>query len=291
MKKDIFNGKIKKEYFSYVLGCMIFLVLLQVGVGVLCIYASIHGMVTNTLGERIFIASFGVIAFILAGAYVFFEFLVIRGFPKYERIRRVLFNSDVYFTDSTSNEYFGNSRTVRGRRSKAAFEIVTAFADAEKGMGEKKPLRYRIYITLAAVIALVELVFLIAMPLLYGDGIVFPNMPNNAFVLMLLLVGFVCIALAVFFLVRALNAALTAPLEKDKWSGELYTALAELSVRENRKKLKFLYNKNQLEEIESLVKSASPNAELRLEIKGNRAVSFTVVDTSSNRVRFRGSFI
>ena len=108
MKKDIFHGKIKQEYFSYILGYMIFFVLLFIAIGALCIYASICGMTTNSSGERLLIASFGVIAFVLAGVYVFLEFLVIHNFPKYQKTRRILFNSDVYFTDSTSSEYLGH---------------------------------------------------------------------------------------------------------------------------------------------------------------------------------------
>ena len=149
LKKDIFHGKIKQEYFSYILGYMIFFVLLFIAIGALCIYASIWGMTTNSSGERLLIASFGVIAFVLAGVYVFLEFLVIHNFPKYQKIRRILFNSDIYFTDSTSSEYLGGSRTLRGRRNKAAFEIVTAIAEAEKEMGDKKPVRYTIYSALA----------------------------------------------------------------------------------------------------------------------------------------------
>ena len=111
---------------------MIFFSVLFIAVGVLCVYASIFGMTTNTSGERLLIASFGVISFVLAGVYTFLEILVIRRFPKYKKIRRILFNSDIYFTDSTSNEYFGGSRTIRGRRNKVAFEIVTAFAEVKK---------------------------------------------------------------------------------------------------------------------------------------------------------------
>ena len=107
MKKDIFHGKIKQEYFSYILGYMIFFVLLFIAVGALCIYASIWGMKTNSSVERLLVATFGVVAFIQAGVYVFLELLVIHNFPKYKKLRRILFNSDIYFTDSTSNEYFG----------------------------------------------------------------------------------------------------------------------------------------------------------------------------------------
>ena len=291
MKKDIFHGKIKKEYFSYILVYMIFFVLLFVGVGALCVYASICGMTTNSYGERLLIASFGVIAFVLAGVYVFLELLVIHNFPKYKKIRRILFNSDIYFTDSTSNEYFGGSRTLRGRMYKAAFDMVTTFAEAEKRMGDRKPIRYTVYSALTLIMAVLGLADLIAMPLLYENGTVFSNVPQNVFLFCYLSVGFVCIALAILFLICAHKVAIMAPLENHKWTYELYSSLVDIAVRRNNKKLKFWYDKGQLEQIESVVKSASENAELKLETKGNKLVLFKVVDTLNQRVIFTGLFI
>lgn len=290
MKKDIFHGKIKKEYFSYILGYMIFFVLLLGAVGALCIYASIWKMTTNTYGERLLIASFGVIAFVLAGVYVFLEMLVIRNFPKHPKLRRILFNSDIYFTDSTSNEYFGGSRTLRGRRNKAAFEVVTTFAEVEKRMGKNKPVRYTVYSALAALMAVLGLVDLIAMPLLFEKDTILSQMSDDVFAFCFISGGAVCIALAIFFLICAFKVGIMAPLENDKWTYELYTALVDISVRRNSKKHKFWYNIDQLEQIENLVKAASENAELKLEIKGDKIVSFTVVDKLNNSVRFTGLF-
>ena len=290
-KKDIFNGKIKKEYFSYILGYMIFFVLLFIGMGILCVYASIWGMTSNTSGERLLIASFGGSAFILAGVYVFFEMLVIRRFPKYEKIRRILFNSDIYFTDSTSNEYFGRSRTIRGHINKAAFEAVTAFAEAEKNMGNKKPIQYKIYLTLVSVMSMLGLVDLIAIPMLFENGVVLSKMSDGDFAFCCIFIAIICIALAVFFFVRALKVAKMAPLKNNKWKCELYTLLVDIAVRQNNKKLKFWYEKDQLETIENLVKSASENAEFKLETNGNKTVSFAVVDTLNNSVMFTGYFL
>ena len=291
MKKDIFHGKIKKEYFSYILVYMIFFVLLFVGVGALCVYASICGMTTNSYGERLLIASFGVIAFVLAGVYVFLELLVIHNYPKYQKIRRILFNSDIYFTDSTSSEYLGRSRTLRGRRNKTAFDMVTTLAEAEKRMGNRKPVRYTVYSALTFIMAVLGLADLIAIPLLYENGIVFSNMSQNVFLFCYLSVGFVCIALAILFFICALKVAIMAPLENHKWTYELYSSLVDIAIRRNNKKLKFCYNKDQLEQIESLVKSVSENAELKLETKENKLVSFKVVDTLNQRVIFTGLFI
>lgn len=291
MKKDIFHGKIKKEYFSYIFVYMIFFVLLFVGVGALCVYASICGMTTNTYGERLLIASFGVIAFVLAGVYVFLELLVIRNFPNYKKIRRILFNSDIYFTDSTSNEYFGGSRTLRGRRNKAAFDLVTSFVEVEKGMGNKKPIQYKIYSVIATLMAVLGLVIPITMLLLLKNGIILPRMSDDVFAFCSISGGVVCIAFAIFFLARAYKVALISPFEKDKWKFEVYTSLTDIAVRKNNKKHKFWYDKDQLEQIAGLVKSASENAELKLKTKGNKLISFTVVDTLDSRVVFTGLFI
>lgn len=290
MKKDIFNGKIKKEYFSYILIYMIFIALLMLVVGGVVLGVGLWANAGPVLAI-IFMRILGVVIIAQGIAYIFECMLVIRKYPKYEKLRRILYNSDCYFTDSTSNEYLGGSRTLRGRRNKAAFEVVTAFAEAEKGMGDKKPIRYSVYSALTLIMAVFGLVDLIAMPLLYENDIVFSNAPQNVFLFCYISVGFVCIALAIFFLVRALKVGIMAPLENHKWTYKLYSSLVDIAVRKNNKKLKFWYDKDQLEQIESLVKSASENAELKLITKRNKVVSFVVIDTLNNRVAFTGWFI
>lgn len=81
------------------------------------------------------------------------------------------------------------------------------------------------------------------------------------------------------------------PFKKNEWHYPLYMTLVDISVRKNNKKLKFWYNKNQIEQIENLVRSASENAELKLETKGNKLVSFTVIDTLNDSVIFTGYFM
>ena len=82
-----------------------------------------------------------------------------------------------------------------------------------------------------------------------------------------------------------------APFENHKWISELYTSLVDIAVRKNNKKLKFWYAKDQIEQIENLVKSASENAELKLETKGSKLISFKVIDMLNDSVRFTGYFI
>ena len=186
---------------------MIFFMLLFVVGGTLCIYAFVLEGSFNVSGERLLLAMFGVVAFVLGGGYVFPQLFLIRNFPKYPKLRRIFFNSDIYFTDSTSNEYYGGSRTPRGRRNKAAFEIVTTVAEAEKGMGNKKPVRYTIYCALVLLFGVIGLVYLFAMPLLFENGTIFPNMSDDSFLLCWILGTVVCIAFAIFFLNRALKVA------------------------------------------------------------------------------------
>ncbi len=287
MKRDIFHGKIKKEYFSYILVYMIFFLLLLVGVGVLCVCAAVWGMKSNSMGERLLIAVFGVVALVLAAVYLFLELLVIRRFPKYERIRRALFNSDRYFTESHSDEYYGRDR----RRDKIAFEMIGVFTEAEKGMGSKRPARYTVYIALVIVMSVLGLADLVVMPMLYENGVALADLSDGEFALFYFFVAIMCIALAMFFLSRAFRVAIMAPLEQDRWRYELYNALVGMAVRKNNKKLKFWYSADQLDRIEDLVKSASDHTELKLETRENKPVRFFVVDTANGRVVFTGRFV
>jgi hypothetical protein len=116
-------------------------------------------------------------------------------------------------------------------------------------------------------------------------------MSDGIFAVLLIIVAFGCVSLAIIFFIRAYRIALMAPLENHKWTYELYSSLVDIAVRKNNKKGKFWYDKDQLEQIEKTVKSASENAELKLETKGNKLVSFAVIDTLDNSVRFTGSFI
>ena len=289
MKKDIFNGKIKKEYFSYILFYIIFIALLMFVVGGMALGVGLWANAGPVKGI-IFMRILGVAIIALGIAYIVGCMLVIRKYPKYEKLRRILYNSDCYFTDSESKEYYGRVRGIRGRRYKAAFDLVTSIAEVEKGMGDEKPVRYTVYSALTLIMAVLGLVSLIAMPFLYENGTVFSNVSQSFFLFCYISVGFVCIALAILFLIRALKVAIMAPLENHKWTYELYSSLVDISVRKNNKKLKFWYDVDQLEQIKSLVKSASENVELKLETNGKKIVSFTVIDTLNDRVIFTGLF-
>ena len=289
-KKDIFNGKIKKEYFSYILIYMIFIALLMLVVGGMVLYVGLWAN-AGPMPAIIFMRVLGVIIIALGIAYVVGCMLVIRKYPKYEKLRHILYNSDCYFTESDSNEYYGRIRGIRGRRYKAAFDLVTYVTALEAGMGNKQPIQYKVYNILSILMSVLGLTSLIAMPLLVVNDAIQPKMQRDTFCFCCMAVGIVCVFFAIFFFLRAMEIAEKARVEKVGWESDLYMSLVDISVRQNNKKHKFWYDKDQLEQIENLVKSASKNAELKLETKGNKIISFTVVDTLNNSVRFTGLFI
>ena len=280
MKNDIFHGKIKKEYFAYILIYMIFIALLLMGIGVLFIYGVAFEMTTNSLGERIFMAVFGGGTFALAFVYVFLEMLVIRNYPKYTKLRRALFNSDCYFTQSNSNEYHGSKR----RRDVAAHELVIGVATLEKTMGEKPPFRYKLYITLFPLMSVIGGVGMFSMFALASKK----NDP--ALGVLGIGIAIVFVVLAFFFLMRAMNVALNAPLEKIRWKSELINALCNIAAHKNNKKRKYRYDEDQLPQIEALVQAESKRATLRLVKRGRQVLAFEVVELSSKNVIFKGIF-
>lgn len=289
MKKDIFNGKIKKEYFSYILVYMIFFLLLFCGIGAFLIFVSMREMSANAYGERLAVAIFGGLAILAGFVFLFLELLVIRRYPKYEKLRHSTFNSDCYFTDSTSYEYHGDPRY----RFRAGFNMVTLVAESEKRMGEKRPVKYKVYSALTYMMLILGGVSFVGMVILLKNQSKLPEalQDDTTLCLIFLLVLLACTVLAVFFFYRALNVATNAPFGDFERRHELYSSLKDLSVRRNNRKLKFWYNPEQLSEIETLVQSASFNAELKLIRKGGRLVSFEVVDLHNDRTIFTGRFI
>jgi len=91
--------------------------------------------------------------------------------------------------------------------NKAAFDIVTAVAEAEKEMGKKKPVRYTVYCVFMLLFGVIGLAYLFVMPLLFENGTIFPNMSDDVFLLCWISGAVVCIAFAIFFLSRALIVA------------------------------------------------------------------------------------
>ena len=146
MKKDIFGGNIKREYFSYVLFTIVFGPLISIGVGALCTYGlfQIESGAFDikwyfSIGLTAFFYLFGILYFLLS-------IFAIRKYPKYPKLRSMLLNSDSYFVGNNSKEYRGH---WRGR---AAFDAVTHIAEQNKGLENiKYPKKYKRYIILTII--------------------------------------------------------------------------------------------------------------------------------------------
>lgn len=284
-KKDIFNGKIKEEYFSYILVYMIFFVVLFLGVGIFVICGTVWGAAANPLHERILLIAVGAVICLLSPVYLFLELLVIRQYPKYAKLRGYLFNSDIYFTDSISTEYRGR------RRNKAAFDLVTAVTEQNrKSKNIKFPLKYKVYNALIYAMAFLEIVSFAAMCFLAENEDVRPPFLQKDMTLALIGLGGMLLScgLMIFFFLRA-YAIKEETLRG--WQYPLCTALIRIAVQKNNRKRKFWYQTAQLDEIENLIQSAAEKVVLKLERKGDKLVSFTVVNTLNDRVVFTGLFI
>lgn len=81
------------------------------------------------------------------------------------------------------------------------------------------------------------------------------------------------------------------PFKKTEWYSPLYNSLVDISVHQNNKKLKFWYKAEQLDEIKGMISNASGYAELKIEEKGERPISFIVVDRLNDHVVFTGYFL
>ena len=280
MRKDIFNGNIKKEYFYYVLVYLI-CIPVQFGVmGISILYISFQ--IKTDLGGRIF-------CWILSAATIliccivlpFLELLVIRNYPKYERIRRSLFNSDCYFTGSTSNAY-------RGGRSRAIFDLVRFFLSVDEEIGtviNRNSLPYRIFSVFVNIMTL-----LCAVLNTFSFLIIIVNRTESFSKAFLLFYFSFCFVVVCLLILRGYYAQKVL-LGSFKNSYALYCSLVDICVRRNNKKRKFIYSKDQLEQIEGIVESAKGSFEMELKTTGKKLVSFKVIDNSDHRVVFNGLFM
>lgn len=197
---------------------MILVVAIFAGIGVFFIYVAIRGRLFSSFSDRIFIGVIGAVFFMNATIFLILELLVIRKFPKYEKLRRMLFNSDYYFTESNSREYYV-SYQPRDRAFRAFFDLITSFADAEHVIGKRLPIKYKMYILLMLLMCVLSGISLVAMTILGENKTILPEILQNdltlAFVFISIAVIF--IMLAFFFLRCAYKEALMATLEIEKW--------------------------------------------------------------------------
>ena len=141
MKKDIFNGKVKREYISYIWVTIFLVLFIFVGVGSLLLYSAFQHESGSI--DRNALLIFSIPCYLFGILYFFLTMFVIRKYPKYPKLRRLCLNSDYYFVGSDSKDFHGH---WRGRSS---FGAVTHIGDQNKGLeGIKYPKKYRVFIAL-----------------------------------------------------------------------------------------------------------------------------------------------
>lgn len=141
MKKDIFKGKIKPEYISYIWFTIIFVALISFSVASLVLYSAIQHEIGSF--DRNGLLIFSVFIYLIGVLYSILTIVSIRKYPKYPKLRRFCLNSDEYFIGSNSKEFHARWR------GKYAFNMVTQAAEKNKGLENiKYPKKYKVYLIL-----------------------------------------------------------------------------------------------------------------------------------------------
>lgn len=144
MKKDLFNGKIKREYIGYIWFSIILGTVIFIGTGALLLVTVLQREPGSADWNALLSIS---IFFCLIGVVFFFgELFVIRRYPKSQKFIKCFFNSDRYFVDNDSKNYYG---TWKGKR---AFELITSATEQNKGLKDiKYSKKCQVYLTLAII--------------------------------------------------------------------------------------------------------------------------------------------
>ena len=153
MKKDIFNGKVKREYIGYMWSSILLATSICLCVGAMILFTAFQREPGSADRNGLLITS---IPFFLYGLWFFSGALfVIRRYPKSQKFVKCFFNSDCYFVGNNSKEYHG---TWKGKR---AFELITAAAEQNKGLeGIKYPKNCKVYTALTVIGIALMLVYL-----------------------------------------------------------------------------------------------------------------------------------
>ena len=141
LKRDFFNGKIKREFVSYIRYKIIIAAVMYFGMCGFFLYFSFFGNLSRE--TRILVLVFAVTLFLFGIFRSFGTVFIIRKYPKYKKITKCFLNSDCYFVDSDSKEFYGCPK------ERAIFNAFTQLADqSECPENIKYPKKYRVFICL-----------------------------------------------------------------------------------------------------------------------------------------------
>lgn len=176
MKKDLFLGKIKREYVSYMWISIMLVAWIGIGVGSLLLYAALQHEHGSFDRNGLFV--FSILAYlfgVLSSALIVFA---IRKYPEYPKLRKFFLNSDRYFVGSDSKEY--NVLL----RSEIPFRMAARAAERNKGLeGVQYPKSYRICKVLLAIMIVFVFADLVACVLLLENiALLPPNLQSEGLV-------------------------------------------------------------------------------------------------------------
>ena len=159
MKKDIFNRKIKPEFFTYILASMIIVTLVFVVSGCWLLYCAISGDIDDM--TKLVTAILGVISLLFGVSTPFLQLFVIRNYPKYPKLRRMSFNSDFYFVGNNDRKLLDKwpKNTILGRKTKIVFDIVTIGPEQNKDL---ENIKFRTKCKVYMILSILFLVLMIA---------------------------------------------------------------------------------------------------------------------------------
>lgn len=219
LKKDIFKGKVKKEYVSYLLVTIILMTTLGVGLGGAFLYVGVAAYLTDPSKGAVVLGVVGAAIFAYGVLFCIGAMLSAREYPKYERIRKWLWNSDCYFTECNTKEYRGT------RRGRLAFEVATQAAERNAlSEGVKLPRSHTIYTVLAIVSGVMEVASIVGMVLLGANDAICPVFLQDDRVLCLVFVPAMLISLflMLFFVIQGEKVKENAIMEhlEKTWKDE-----------------------------------------------------------------------
>lgn len=142
---------------------------------------------------RILVLVFAVTLFLFGIFRSFGTVFIIRKYPKYKKITKCFLNSDCYFVDCDSKEFYG-------RPGKSAlFNAFTQLAEKSEDLENiKYPKKYRVFLCLTIIGVILEFVYIAVAYIALENVELLPKVLQNEY-----------IVFAVFMIIEMLNTVLS----------------------------------------------------------------------------------
>ena len=187
LKKDFFNGKIKREFVSYIRYKIIIAAVMFFGMGGFFLY--FYFLANLSRETRILVLVFAVTLFLFGIFRSFGTVFIIRKYPKYKKITKLFLNSECYFVDSDSKEFYGRPE------ERVLFDAFTQLAEqSEYPENIKYPKKYRVFICLTIIGVILEFVYIAVAYIALENVELLPKVLQNEY-----------IVFAIFMIIEMLN--------------------------------------------------------------------------------------